>query len=150
MGDRVAPSPMTMTMSSSSQALWPAKTEETVSHHQNNRCYGGGIGNIASAKQLVYFEACSFNFHHLCGSNSQRPDNQLLKSVAYGLWSLTFPTCTIFWLPELFTACTYAKTKFDCTTPKQTNKKVKQLWTVLCLISGLKIPAIYCGNLLSL
>ena len=46
-------------MSISSQALRPAKMEETVSHHQNNRCHGGR--NLDSAKQLVYFANFSFN-----------------------------------------------------------------------------------------
>ena len=43
------------------------KIKETVSHHQNNRCYGGG--DLASAKQLGYSVICSFNS---CAEKSHR------------------------------------------------------------------------------
>ena len=42
------------------RALRPAKTEEIVSHRQNNNNVKGG-GDPASAKQLVYFANCCFN-----------------------------------------------------------------------------------------
>ena len=50
-------------------SLRPVKTEETVSHHQNNRCKGGG--DLTSAKQLVY-SAPSLLFQQLCGTQSHR------------------------------------------------------------------------------
>ena len=48
-------------------------------------------------------------------------------------------TSTIFWLPELFTI----RTK----TPKQTNNKVKQLSTLLCLFWKFIYILTHCGNL---
>ena len=65
-------------MDSSSQAFRPAKTEETVSHHQKNRCYGGG--DLASARQLVYSASCSFNCCAEQGHSVR--DNQLWRNCS--------------------------------------------------------------------
>ena len=46
------------------EMLQPAKLGKTDCHHQNKRYEGGG--DLASAKQLVYFTTCSFN---TCGEH---------------------------------------------------------------------------------
>ena len=68
----------------SSEALQPAKTNESVSNHQNNICLGGW--DLASAKQLVYSATSSFNS---CGEQSHKDrvqrsncwDNSATKTI---------------------------------------------------------------------
>ena len=64
-------------------SLRPVKTEETVSHHQNNRCKGGG--DLTSAKQLVY-SAPNLLFQQLCGTQShrQRPKEPAVETRSKG------------------------------------------------------------------
>ena len=77
-GDRV---PMNLS-GTSSQGPRPAKTEKTVSYHQNMVFKGGG--DLASVKQLVHFVHCCFNSRaeQSHEDNARRPtgEEQLIEA----------------------------------------------------------------------
>ena len=129
-------------MDSSSQAFRPAKTEETVSHHQKNRCYGGG--DLASARQLVYSASCSFNCcaeqgHSVrttnCGGTAHQQNNlsscespapYLLLQTVHGLWARPSSSASssecVFLRPQKGKK---SETRMTANVPKRRSKKIK-------------------------